>query len=73
MKRDKPLQVFHFRLLPSDHLLRDRPKFRMALELPTHERGTVELQGSSHRQLLLRSLDCVYVDRALHLDERTSH
>jgi hypothetical protein len=58
--------------LQGDHLLKDLPKFHMALAQQVRVRGMLQLLGMTRRQLLLCSRDCVDEDHVPHLDEKTS-
>ena len=55
-----------------DHLLKDRPRFRMVLELQEHVRGRQRLLDMMHKLPSLHFRDCDDVDRVRHLDGRTS-
>ena len=55
-----------------DHLQRDRPRFRKALELLGRDRDRAARLGRKHRRLLQRFRDCGDGVRALHPDGRTS-
>jgi hypothetical protein len=70
---EKYLDFLLYQELLSDHLLKDRPKFHMALARRVRVHGMLQLLGKMHKQLWQSFRDCDGADRARHQDGKTSH